>query len=249
MLPHLLGLPTFALALVFGLVLAWKLAAQRVTTLGWSRRDLLAGSLLALVAAVLGGRIWFLAAYGAPQGWLQGLIGLDTGGLVLFGAVLGVAVAVVPWARSHRWPLPVLLDLICPPLLIALAFGRLGCLANGCCYGHASDLPWAFCTHGPVPRHPVQLYEALFTALWGSWLYLRWPRRRHDGRTAGLACLGYGGWRILAEQWRGDVPGLFTGLGLHWSGSALFALGLMVVGTVLLIRSTPCPPRTDPLAA
>jgi phosphatidylglycerol---prolipoprotein diacylglyceryl transferase len=34
-------------------------------------------------------------------------------------------------------------DMIAPSLVIGLAFGRIGCLLNGCCYGGLSDRPWA----------------------------------------------------------------------------------------------------------
>jgi phosphatidylglycerol:prolipoprotein diacylglycerol transferase len=40
-------------------------------------------------------------------------------------------------------PFLALADLIAPSLLVGLALGRIGCLLNGCCYGGASDLPWA----------------------------------------------------------------------------------------------------------
>jgi phosphatidylglycerol:prolipoprotein diacylglycerol transferase len=34
-------------------------------------------------------------------------------------------------------------DLLAPSLMLGLAIGRFGCLANGCCFGGPADVPWA----------------------------------------------------------------------------------------------------------
>ena len=51
--------------------------------------------------------------------------------------------------------------------------GRIGCFLNGCCYGHACDMPWAmvFPVEGghagdrTPPSHPTQLYSAALALL------------------------------------------------------------------------------------
>ena len=43
----------------------------------------------------------------------------------------------------HGSPLKFLIKLIAPGMVAGLAFGRLGCLLNGCCYGGETDVPWA----------------------------------------------------------------------------------------------------------
>ncbi len=35
------------------------------------------------------------------------------------------------------------MDIIAPCLMLGLAFGRIGCFLNGCCYGAECNLPWA----------------------------------------------------------------------------------------------------------
>ena len=41
--------------------------------------------------------------------------------------------------RKHRLPVLALADLLAPGLMIGLAFGRIGCLMNGCCWGGECD--------------------------------------------------------------------------------------------------------------
>ena len=52
----------------------------------------------------------------------------------IFG-VIGGLIAIVLWARKHRLPLLPIADSVTPAFFIGLAFGRIGCLLNGCCYG------------------------------------------------------------------------------------------------------------------
>lgn len=62
------------------------------------------------------------------------------------------------------------------PVAVAIAIGRLGCFAAGCCYGTVTDLPWAvhFSAVDADPavcRHPVQLYEFLFHGSAAAFLF------------------------------------------------------------------------------
>ena len=65
------------------------------------------------------------------------------GGLVIYGALLGGAIAVIAFVRKHNLPLLAIADLITPSMLVGLALGRVGCFLNGCCYGGPTTLPWA----------------------------------------------------------------------------------------------------------
>jgi phosphatidylglycerol:prolipoprotein diacylglycerol transferase len=47
------------------------------------------------------------------------------------------------FAYKYKMPALALADLMAPCMLLGLAFGRLGCLMNGCCYGGICNLPWA----------------------------------------------------------------------------------------------------------
>jgi phosphatidylglycerol:prolipoprotein diacylglycerol transferase len=46
------------------------------------------------------------------------------------------------YAIKKRVPLLLGMDIIAPCLMIGLAFGRIGCYLNGCCYGELCSLPW-----------------------------------------------------------------------------------------------------------
>jgi phosphatidylglycerol:prolipoprotein diacylglycerol transferase len=90
-------------------------------------------------------------------------------------------------------------------------FGRLGCLLNGCCYGHACDLPWAVHfppeheTHG-IAVHPTQVYDALLNL--GLYFALAWwfRHKKFDGQIFAAYLMAYAAIRSVAELFRGDYP-------------------------------------------
>ena len=209
------------------------------------------------VASVVGARGWYVLQY--HQRLLAGKTGLlekikacvdiSSGGLVLYGGVGLALVAIVVFARRHRHEVPALklADLIIPSFFLALAFGRLGCLMNGCCWGDACDLPWAIrFPHDSVPFnalsargflhpdasstfgvHPSQIYSSfngLVLCLVTSAIFRN--SRRH-GQTLAIALVAYPVTRFLLEILRGDEMGQFgTGLTI----SQCFSLMLLTIG-------------------
>ncbi len=115
-------------------------------------------------------------------------------------------------------------------ILIAHAFGRVGCFFAGCCYGKETDsfLGVQFPGHDH-PVHPTQLYEALFLfLLFGvlSLLLLKWGFRH----TMSVYLVCYGIFRFGIEYLRDDYRGeLVKGI----TPSQFWSL-CMVVGGVAL---------------
>lgn len=57
------------------------------------------------------------------------------GGLVVYGGVIGGLIATGLWCYLRGSSYLMLADIVTPAFLIGLAFGRIGCLLNGCCFG------------------------------------------------------------------------------------------------------------------
>lgn len=165
-------------------------------------------SLVGLFMGILGTRVLYVAL-----NWPQfrdnplDIFKIWTGGLTFLGAPLFGFGYLYYYCRRHHLPFLAFADLCAPGFALASAFGRIGCFLNGCCYGHACDLPWAvrFYQEGGVltpPSHPAQLYEAVFHLFWFV-LLDRWLRRPHrDGEVLlgylGLYCVS----RFIMEEFR-----------------------------------------------
>ncbi len=174
------------------------------------------------------------------------------GGMVFYGAFLGGLAAVL--ALCWRLKLPILRfgDMLAPALMLGLAFGRLGCLCNGCCYGRPIDWgtgvewPWGITfLYGEVPSplrgiplHPTQAYAALNAlALFGLLVWLR-RRQRFDGQVFGTLLVAYGLTRSVLELFRLDVGRRFwleASLGQLVSTSQGISIPLVLIGAAVLV--------------
>ncbi|MBR2384264.1 MAG: prolipoprotein diacylglyceryl transferase [Clostridia bacterium] len=113
-------------------------------------------------------------------------------------------------------------------IVVAHAFGRVGCFFAGCCYGKPTEsflgVKFPFLSH---KVHPTQLYEAFFLfALFAVMLILY--VKKDFKHNLSLYLLTYGIFRFLIEFVRGDERGTFvTGI----SPSQFWSI-LMVVASV-----------------
>jgi prolipoprotein diacylglyceryltransferase len=89
------------------------------------------------------------------------------------------------------------------PLAIGTALGRLGCFFTGLddhTYGIPTSLPWAVDFGDGVPRHPTQLYEAIFVLLLAFAISLAAARRAWPiGARFRLYFAGYFVFRFAVE--------------------------------------------------
>jgi phosphatidylglycerol---prolipoprotein diacylglyceryl transferase len=198
-----------------------------------------------VLSAMIGARILHVISYwdeefaGKP---LTEIFMIQRGGLVYYGGFIGGVIAVLIYTRLHKIPLWKFGDAVAPSIALGHAFGRIGCLMTGCCYGKACDLPWAVHfpfgheTHrGPeaTPVHPVQIYEALLNfALYGflAWLY---RRKKFDGQIFATYLLCYAVLRSFVELFRADYRQAQYVFGFFSPGQVVsifvFAAGLFLV--------------------
>jgi phosphatidylglycerol:prolipoprotein diacylglycerol transferase len=156
------------------------------------------------------------------------MIRIDQGGLVFYGGFVFAVLAGVIFSRLKKISFWAFADYIVSALPIGHAFGRLGCLLNGCCYGKASDLPWAL-DQQEASRHPVQLYEALFNILVYFFLLYFYPRRRREGEVLAVYCMIYAAGRFSLEFLRGDERPAWHGFYVaQIMSAALFVFGAAV---------------------
>lgn len=186
------------------------------------------------------------------------------GGLVYYGGFVVAALSGFAWCLWRGISGWRMADVLAPSLALGHAVGRLGCLANGCCYGRRCDWPWGI--HYPAryglpdaPLHPAPLYEALLGLGLAAGLVWLFRRRRFDGQVFAVYLVGYGLVRGAVEFFRGDYPAASLRWGFvtpaHWVSVGLLVLGSgvywyrrggSVVGAVSEPRPVSAPPPEKP---
>lgn len=162
------------------------------------------------------------------------LLQLDSGGLVFLGGFLLALLGNILLFRLWKIPINSSLDLLAPGLALGHAFGRIGCLMAGCCFGKICDLPWAIHLHGRWV-HPVQIYETIGLLFLSLFLFKKHIKEVRGGLVWPLYLSGYGALRFLTEIFRDDQI-----RGAQWLGALSFSQvisGLLfLIGVWFLIR-------------
>jgi phosphatidylglycerol:prolipoprotein diacylglycerol transferase len=140
---RIVGLPIrgYGVFLMLGVVTAVSIVAVRSKLIGVSVDQVLALAIWSVIGGMVGARLFYVI-----QKWseLKGdslveklfeAFKFTEGGLVVYGGLFGGLAVSMIWCFVKKVPMLAIADLATPAFLIGLAFGRLGCLMNGCCYG------------------------------------------------------------------------------------------------------------------
>ena len=137
---------SYGLMMVLGFLVGYTLAYRWAKRCGQNPEQLTNLAVLALLAGVAGARALYVIHFWqrdyAGKGILKALNVRD-GGLEFYGGVIVALSIVLIYMLVRKLPIRFYFDLMAPALMLGLAFGRMGCFLNGCCYGKISNLPWA----------------------------------------------------------------------------------------------------------
>jgi phosphatidylglycerol:prolipoprotein diacylglycerol transferase len=197
------------------LTAAW-LYRKSQPTAQLTRRQRWAVGLGAFCGGMIGAKLPFVLA--DWDGWLGGRAWLDNGKTIMFGMVGGYFG--VELAKGLSGVKQKTGDSFAVPVAVAVGIGRLACFQAGCCYGTATSLPWACRFADGVPRHPTQLYEALFHFAAATALMAFQATGHFREQRIKLYFVSYFGYRFASEFIRPEPP-LWGGLtGYQWAAVA-----------------------------
>lgn len=204
--------------------LFWFMRARKeakVPLMNWKNGVLLVSTLL---LALIGTRILYVIIH--SDEYNVRVIKQWQSGFVLYGGLVAAILGGVLYTKMRGVSLGKVADVSAPSIMLGLAFGRIGCFLNGCCFGDRSDLPWAVSfPKNPVsgelsrnspawdyhsanynlkpdaewsfPVHPTQLYETIVAV--GLFFFLSWLWKRWKDRGKGEVFLVMG---MLYAVWR-----------------------------------------------
>jgi phosphatidylglycerol---prolipoprotein diacylglyceryl transferase len=159
----------------------------------------------AIIGTVIGARIFHMVFYEKWVGFFA-IIRIWDGGLSSHGGVIGMFVSLYLFQRRYKYFSYLhLLDLVAVVSAVGAGFIRIGNFFNQEILGKPSSLPWSVIFGSPVdgsfpiPRHPVQLYEAFF--YWSLFVLLKflYKPRGKEGFICGLYLILVFVFRFLIE--------------------------------------------------
>ena len=131
---------TYSFCLMIGFLTAVWFAMRRADRVKASAERVLGMSFLSLIFGVGGARLFFVVHYwqaqfaDAPNKFFA-IIDIRQGGLEFLGGLLGAVAAALVYLVVTKQSMRLYLDIMAPGAMWGLAFGRIGCFFNGCCFG------------------------------------------------------------------------------------------------------------------
>jgi prolipoprotein diacylglyceryl transferase len=196
-----------------------------------------------LVGGVVGARLGHVAFYD-PQYYFShplDIVKIWEGGLASHGGAAGILLALYLYARRAGSPPYLwLLDRVVIPTALGGFFIRLGNLFNSEIVGTPTSVWWGvvFDRVDPVPRHPVQLYEALayllaFLVLLRA--YTRGGEGAREGSLLGLFLVLVFSARFLLEFVK--TPQAEYEAGFLLTVGQMLSVPFIIAGVVLILRA------------
>jgi len=247
-------LHSYGLMLVLGFFVSTWLACLEAKRRGYDPNLILDIAMPLLLVSIICCRSLYFVIYPSQwHGWHE-FFQIWNGGLSFHGALVGAPAVIAYFAYTRKIPFGTIGDLVAPGAFMGYAIGRIGCFLNGCCYGHACNLPWAVSfplesdrstdaaghfLHMTPPSHPAQLYStlmgtALFAIMWRMRLMPRF--NRFPGHLTLIFFAFYAIERFIMEIFRTGATAPMA-FGTTWLTEAQFAsvLALVVIGAVYTV--------------
>lgn len=227
----------YGVIIAAGVLLAILYCLGRCKRFGVSEDDVLNLLLICLPSAIVCARLYYVIFewdqfFGPGIPWYK-FLDIRTGGLAIYGGIIGAAVAMLIYARVRKLKITPFLDLMGIGLLVGQAIGRWGNFFNREAHGGVTDcfLRMGLIENGELQYfHPTFLYESLWNVAGFVLLHFLSKKRKYDGQMF----LGYVAWygfgRMFIEGLRTDSLwiGPFRVSQLLAAASFLVAVGILL---------------------
>ena len=181
----------YGIIICIGFILAALYVNARVKEFGVTSDNLVDCLIICVPVGIVCARIYYVVfEWDYYSQHLSEIIAIWNGGIAIYGAVIGVVIALFAYSRGKKLSFACLCDLAAFGLLIGQCIGRWGNFVNGEAHGGETDLPWGMSIDGAAPVHPTFLYESLWNLIGFIALHFYSKKRKFPGEMALLYVVG-----------------------------------------------------------
>jgi phosphatidylglycerol---prolipoprotein diacylglyceryl transferase len=204
----------YSLAYIIGIILGWWLGKKILTlvlektNLNFNVKEFDDLISYLIISIIIGGRFGYIIFYNLSYYISNPLdiIKIWEGGMSFHGALIGIIIGTYLFSLKKNVPTFFLLDIIACVSPIGIFLGRIANFINGELVGKVTSVSWGviFPAIDNLPRHPSQLYEAMFE---GFVLFILlnsiiFTQKYKIGTCSCLFLIFYGIFRIISEIFR-----------------------------------------------
>ena len=233
-----LTIPMYGVMSAVGMLAAFVLLGFTRKHTRFSEDQALSAAIWAIVAGFIGAKVlYWLVEIDQIIADPSYLIHTLREGFVFYGALIGGLAGVAIYSLIRKLPFFSLTDYFIPALVIGHAFGRIGCVFAGCCYGMECESPISIvfpagsAAPAGIPLLPTQIMESVFLFLLCAFLVWRLAKQKPFGTVSGWYMVLYGAWRFGIEFFRSDDRGAVGVL----STSQFISIFVLLGGVALLL--------------
>jgi phosphatidylglycerol:prolipoprotein diacylglycerol transferase len=242
-----ISIRSYGVMLAIAFWIAIELSARIARKRGLDATIILDLGIVVLISSVVGSRLLYILTHISEyENDVLGIFRIWEGGLTFYGGLLAAFVFGISYLRRRGVPVGEVTDIVAPQIALGIAFARVGCFLNGCCFGKESTLPWA-CRFpvdsqagwvmGGSAVHPVQLYGVIANLLIFLFLSELLKRSKHAGVVFYSFLVTYGIWRFAIDYIRHYEDHMYVGLlGGTMTWNQVVSIGVAAVGLILLLR-------------
>ena len=206
----------YGIIITLGIIAAFFYCRYRASQEQVSIDDLMDYAIFCVISAVICARIYYVAttwtelSYYVPGDFfktLRNVIAIWEGGIAIYGAIIGGALAAYVVSRVKHIKFTKVADLLSPGVMIGQIAGRWGNFINAEAHGGVTDLPWRMgitTAQGTVYYHPAFLYESLWNLIGFLMINAFYKKKKYDGQIFLMYLTWYGFGRMLIEGLRTD---------------------------------------------
>jgi len=222
---------------------------------GRTDKDLDTLTLYVIIGTIVGARLGHCLFYGPwfdeysasgfllQEGYLShplNILKVYEGGLASHGGAIGIITAMILYCRKTKESWLWLFDRLVIVVPLASMCIRLGNLINSEIIGKVTNVPWAFIfvQEDNLPRHPAQLYEAIYCLFLFIFMFWFWKNKRNTvgpGFMFGMMCVLLFTERFIDEFLKENQSAFEDNLAINMG--QWLSIPFILIGIFMMVRS------------